>query len=167
MPKAGAIPLLGTSTEFRIVSDWLAQSSIKKASWLVSQEAIDSRDALLVELREQLAKAGQSKRGRRYIQIRKEHAEAFVSIAAPYYPLFGTDQPRSVRRVFKRIRHRLRRKPGPERRAEPRVPTPDEGSTFRTGRQKEYRRRVRQREEIRAMVESGETALGSAIKKLR
>lgn len=166
MPKAGVISLFGTSAEFRILADWLRTRSPRDASWLVSQESIEVQNGQLALLQEQLEKAGRSQRGRRYIKIPRDAAAAFVSVAMPCYPSWGVTQPRAVRQLYRRAKHRLSRKPGPEKRGEPRVPTPDEGSVFRTGRQKEYRRRKRVRKELRALADSGVTVLGGAAKKV-
>lgn len=160
--KAGTISVFVSKRDLREAVDWLGRRKPKEASWLVSQEDIDEREALLANLAMRFEKAFRRK-GRKFkrVELPKDEAEAFHLVAMPFWPTWGAGQPRGVRKLYKRMRLALKAKPGPRRRNQPRQKVEIDPDNL-TGMQKVYRRRAKLEAKFAEMTADGQTFLGSA-----
>lgn len=162
MPKAGTISVLATPMDLREAALWLGKRPRQDASWLVTKEQIEVSNSLLSELGQQLRKASlrKSSRRARRISLEKNRAHAFV-LAAEGAILRRERLPRGVRNLWRRARLRLRLKPGPSLRNQPRQKV-DVDPHNRTGMQKEYRRRTKIEADFAEILKDGGSFLGSA-----
>lgn len=166
MPRAGTISIRIDPKMLRVTAQWLEMRAPREPSWLVSREQIDASEALLAALTNRIGKASVRKGGARVIAIERQQAQAFVSRFPRAYPHFGAAWPRDVRRFQAVLEKGLRVKRGPSRRSEPRGKNWHADPLNPAGMEKVYRRRLRQRQEIEAILSSGQSVLGHAIASL-